>query len=164
MTYSYSSVFRINTLTLVCLQFCFIGPLHTMRKWERKRKCSNDKQKRSKSKRQTSKNFFAFASAFSRCKWAFNDEDTDNPWGLVTVRKWSCGKVMFYSYLSFCSQGDVHPPRQTPPGKHSTARHSPGQTPLGTDTPLGRPPTAADGTHPNEKHSCWSLIHWFPFW
>ena len=54
----------------------------------------------------------------------------------------SCGKVMFYTCLSFCPWGDVwqtHPPRQTPPGRHPPGRHLPADTlPLGQTHSLGR--------------------------
>ena len=75
-------------------------------------------------------------------------------------RQRSCGKVMFYTCLSFCSQTRhppwVYPPGQIPPGQtppghtHPLCRYPLGQTPsLGRhppppqrDTPLGRYPRA----------------------
>ena len=101
---------------------------------------------------------------------------------IFTIRNSSCTKVMFYTCLWFCSQGDVYlwvqgeggcippgqtPPRQTPLWANTLlGRHSLEQTPLlGRHTPtLGRhsigrhwPPetaTAADCLHPTEMHSC----------
>ena len=43
-----------------------LGPIHTKRKWERKREKSKNKQKRSNNKQQTSKKMLAFAFAFAR--------------------------------------------------------------------------------------------------
>ena len=99
----------------------------------------------------------------------------------ITVRKRSCGKVMFlHLSVSHSVHGGgsasvhagIHPPGQTPP----PGRHRPGQThqPPGrwADTPLpstcwDTPPcpvhagidmaTTADGTHPNGMHSCYLI-------
>ena len=70
------------------------------------------------------------------------------PKHLITVRKWSCGKVMF---SQACVKNSVHrgggctPPRQTPP----LDRH-PGQTTPWADTPLVDTPWAntPPGRHP----------------
>ena len=65
---------------------------------------------------------------------------------VVTIRKQSCGKVMFSqaSVKNYVHGGEV----STPPG-----RHPPEQTP-----PVQIPPqqtaAAADGTHPTGMHSC----------
>ena len=97
---------------------------------------------------------------------------------IVTVRKRSCGKVMFLHLSVILSTGgvcpsacwDTHPswadtpPRQTPPG----------QTPPWADTPLGRHPPRADTpsadtplsrrvllrtvSHPTGMHSCFNSV------
>ena len=84
----------------------------------------------------------------------------------------SCGKVMFYTCLSFCPRGGgsawvhagIHPLGRYPPGRHPQAdtflsrpplgihplyRHPPGQT-----LPPQQTATAVDGTHPTGMHSC----------
>ena len=100
----------------------------------------------------------------------------------VTVRKRSCGKVMF---SQACVKNSVHrgdvcqthtppradtpwidAPRQKPLGRHPLGRHPHGQTPqTGRHPPFrGRHPshqqtaTAADGMHPTGMHSCVFLI------
>ena len=73
----------------------------------------------------------------------------------------SCGKVVFYTCLSFCSQGrrgvsGTHP-WQTPPSR---------QTPPGQTPPMGRHPPWADTPLPNacwDTHppcsTCWDTVH-----
>ena len=58
------------------------------------------------------------------------DDKLKTALSIFTVRKWSCGKVMFLQPVcqSFCSQGEVYTP------------HSLGKTPLWADTSLGKPP------------------------
>ena len=88
---------------------------------------------------------------------------------IVTVRKRSCGKVMFLhlsvshsvhrtgSGVSVSVHAGIPPPTPTPPGQ--LGRHPPWQTPPG-QTPLCSVhagidmATAADGTHPTGMHSC----------
>ena len=78
---------------------------------------------------------------------------------LFTVRKRSCGKLMF---LRMSVSHSVHMRGVYPSmhwGRHPPGRHPPGQTPppqcmLGY-THLRLPvATAADGKHPTEMHSC----------
>ena len=87
----------------------------------------------------------------------------------------SCGKVVIYTCLTFCSQRQTgrHPPpwadtpwADTPhPGRHPTRQNSPGRHPLGrhpsldryplpsTETPLGRHPwTDTPGQTPLVRH------------
>ena len=77
---------------------------------------------------------------------------------IVTVRKRSCGKVMFLHLsvshsvhrggcLPQCMLG-YNPPGKTPPRHHSPGQKSP---PLQTAT-------AADATHPTGMHSCWIFL------
>ena len=68
---------------------------------------------------------------------------------------------MFYTCLSFCSQGHKckqTPPGQTPPSRHPLGRQPPGQTPPEQTHPLRHTPkmaTAADSAHPTGMHSCY---------
>ena len=71
---------------------------------------------------------------------------------IITVRKRSCGKVIF---SQACVKNSVHGGEEVyTPWQADTL---PGQTP----TPLGRHPaspemaTAADGMHPTGMHSCY---------
>ena len=93
---------------------------------------------------------------------------------LVSVRKRSCGKVMF---SQACVKNSVrtgerctppgrqtpalgkHPPvRQTPPGQTaSLAGSPPGKTSLQADTPHPEMATATDSTHPTGMYSCYHL-------
>ena len=95
---------------------------------------------------------------------------------IITVRKRSCGKVMFSQACvknSVQGGGGVHPPGQTPSGRPPSPYADtllPGQV----DTPLGRHPSwagrhppeqtppqqmapTADGTYPTGMHS-WLLL------
>ena len=67
---------------------------------------------------------------------------------IFTVRKRSCGKVMFLPLSAILSTGGgvsapVHARIHTPPGRHPPAQYM-----------LGYMATAADGTHPTGIHSC----------
>ena len=121
---------------------------------------------------QTKRHFQCMEDISSLASWASIE--------VITVRKRSCGKVMF---SQACVKNSVHKGggvANTPPlSRHLlgrppplVGRHpSPGQTPPGqTDNPPGQTPprqtppsaqhtaTAADGTHPIGMHSCWNHI------
>ena len=66
---------------------------------------------------------------------------------IVTVRKRSCGKVMFLHLSVILSTGGVSAP------VHAGIHPPPKQTPQEADTPQ-QTATAADGTHPTGMHSC----------
>ena len=63
----------------------------------------------------------------------------------------SCGKVMFYTCVSFCSQGGADPP---PRSKHPPPP-SPTRTPRSACWEIGQ---QAGGTHPTGMHTCISVI------
>ena len=78
---------------------------------------------------------------------------------IINARKRSYGKVMFYTCLSFCSQGGCLPLGlgggclplglggvDTPLGRHPSGRHPPEQTPPAEMT------IEAGSTHPTGMH------------
>ena len=86
---------------------------------------------------------------------ASNDGSCYGSW-FVTVRKRSCGKVMF---SQACVKNSVHRGRCTPPGRHPLGRLPQVDNPQGrhpqqtAPLPLQQTATVADGTHPTGMHA-----------
>ena len=87
--------------------------------------------------------------------------DQQNSTSFITVRKWSCGKVMFsQAYVkNSVPGGRCTPPWADPPGTHPPwANTPPGRQSPWAESPHHQTPTAADGTHSTGMHSCFDLI------